>query len=202
MTIKLTSRHLEDLRASGLSDDTIVAAGIFSASAKQVKKIIGFDAGPGLAFPYPGTDFVRIKPDTPWVHPSNLQAKSAKYLTKAGAGNRLYIPPDIKTTLKDPSIPIYITEGEKKTLKATQEGLNCIGLAGVWCWKGKNTRGESSPIPDLDLIKWNGRKVYIVFDSDIVEKISVKKAETALAEELIGRGAEVWAIRLPGGGNG
>ena len=200
---KLETHHQDDLKSSGLSNETITAAEIYSATGPQVKKIIGFDAGPGLAFPYPGIDCVRIKPDTPWVPDKHhkgdnaKKVKPGKYLTRKGAGNHLYFPPGVEQAFNKPNLPLYITEGEKKALKATQEGLNCIGLAGVWNWKAKNGGKESLPIPDLDLIEWDGRKVVIVFDSDIVAKEPVQKAELALAEELKGRGAEVWAIRLP-----
>lgn len=198
---KLNTNHIQDLEKSGLSKTTIGEAGIYSATEREIKNILGFSIknSPGLAFPYPGTNgnqskpYIRIKID----HSPKIKGKCAKYLSPKGSKNRLYIPPGVEKILVDPAIPLYLTEGEKKALKAVQEGMNCIGLAGVWCWKGKVSSNESVPIPDLDLIHWKGRQVFIIFDSDVGSKPEVKKAEKALAKELTHRGAIVRAIRLP-----
>ena len=52
-TVYLNPYHLDDLRNSGLDDRTIEIAGIDSADANQIRKILGFDAGKGVAIPYP-----------------------------------------------------------------------------------------------------------------------------------------------------
>ena len=202
----LQEKHLKDLQASGLREETIRAAGFYSASADQTQKILGFNAGSGLSIPYPATNgeppFIRIKPDQPF---SDKNGKIAKYLTRKGAGNRLYIPPSLisNKVLSDPTIPLLITEGEKKALKATQEGVPCVALAGVWSFVQKTGNKEkSTPIPDLDKIHWNNRTVFICYDSDLVEKESVAWAEWKLAHELQNRKAKVRVIRLPDGPNG
>jgi hypothetical protein len=187
--------------ASGLTDETIVAAQLFSATAAEVLDILGFNPtqSPGLAFPYPGTSkdrerpFIRIKPDIP----PTIQGKKAKYLSPKGSTNRLYIPPSAKAAVDDVSIPLYLTEGEKKALKGSQEGLACVALAGVWCWKCRSTEYTSEPISDFETIRWAGRIAYIVFDSDAIQKQGVRHAERALANELMSRGATVRIIRLP-----
>jgi hypothetical protein len=46
---KLVPQHLEDLRRSGLTDETIEMLGFYSATEAQVKAILGFDAGEGLS---------------------------------------------------------------------------------------------------------------------------------------------------------
>ena len=95
---------------------------------------------------------MRIKPDSPPI----LDGKPAKYLSPKSSPNRLYVPSGVETLFNDAAVPLYISEGEKKALKAAQEGLKCIAIAGVWCWKGKGSNGPSEPIPDLDLIKGRG----------------------------------------------
>jgi len=108
------------------------------------------------------------------------------------------LPPDV---LSDPSKPLLITEGEKKALKGCQEGLSCIAVSGVWCWRTKD--GDTSiPVPDLDRIEWKGRLVTIVFDSDLARNKDVARAEAELARELARRGALVYSVRLPGGAQG
>jgi len=113
-----TDAHRRELEASGLSADAIRAAGFYSATADQVKEILGFSAGPGLAIPYRSLngkgEFTRIKPNTPFL---DRYGKPSKYLSPKGAGNRLYIPSLItQEQLRDHKTPLYITEGEKKAL--------------------------------------------------------------------------------------
>ena len=137
----LEPHHVADLRRSGLSNATILAAGFWSASSEEVYLALRRrDVGAALEMPYPSLNghpcFSRFKPDQP---PVNGDGRPCKYLTAAGAGNRLYISPNIPSdVLSDPSQDLLITEGEKKALKAAQEGFPCVGLAGVWCWRGKD----------------------------------------------------------------
>jgi hypothetical protein len=77
-------------------------------------------------------------------------------MTKKDSYNRLYIPSKVTTILGDVSIPIDITEGEKKALKACQEGLYCVGITGLWNWKVK---GENRLIQDFDRVALEGRTV-------------------------------------------
>ncbi len=202
-TTRLWDHHLQDLRASGLSDETIAASGCYSATEACVREILGFRLGPGLVFPFPGTGdergvpFVQVKPDTrpEWLN-------GAKYITPKKAGCRLYVPPILRPeVLSDPQIPLSITEGAKKALRATQEGLPCVGLAGVDAWRDHRS-GKSAPIPDLDRARWKDRTTYIIYDSDLAKKPPVRFAEFRLARELRERGAQVFAIRIPGGPNG
>ena len=48
----LSDSHRRELESSGLIPDTIAKAGIYTATQEQVKEILGFNAGPGLAIPY------------------------------------------------------------------------------------------------------------------------------------------------------
>lgn len=49
----LTSGHLEDLRRSGLTDETITRAGIYSATEAGIRDVLHYAAGPGMVIPYP-----------------------------------------------------------------------------------------------------------------------------------------------------
>src|SRR5215831_11481160 len=194
----LLERHKNDLYGSGLSSHTIQLSGCYSVTS--TKHILGYEEGPGLAIPYPdptgnGNQFVRVKVD-------KAHSDGKRYRSPIGSKNRLYIPPNFEhDALQDVSVPLYLTEGEKKALKACQEGLVCLALPGVWSWKTKDAAGRSVPIPDLDHVIWTGRVVTIVFDSDLAKKPNVQSAETSLAEELARRGATVFAVRLPQGDN-
>lgn len=197
---KLTDAHLADLRCSGLTDETIAAAGIRSLSAANVQALFGRDdVGSGLAIPYAGctfsdgTPYVRVSLDVPLL----IGDREARYLTRKGERNRLYIPSILPASvLADASSPLTITEGEKKALKACQEDVPCIAIAGVWCWKTR-VGGASVPLPDFDTITWEGRSVVIAFDSDSQTKPSVRAAQEALAADLSARGAQVRLPEIP-----
>ena len=203
---QLRDRHRDELRASGLSDETIELSGIYSATSSEAAVFLGFDPrSPGWVIPYPHTGadgsqtFRRFKPDVPF---DTGRGKPAKYLaprkTAYPGGNRLYIPPNLDpAVLADPTKPLVITEGEKKALKANQDGLPTVALAGVTCWVSIGDDGESRPIADLDRIVWPGRRVVILFDSDAVEKEEVRWEEYKLYRELQSRGATCRAGRLP-----
>jgi hypothetical protein len=191
--------HLEDLRKSGLNSETIAKAGIYSATAAEVEQLVGLPAGPGLVFPY-SDDYAQVKPDKPWA---TADGKLAKYLAPRHRPKRLYLPPLLDDALfNDAGVALWVTEGEKKALKAAQEGLACIAVSGVDGWRRRERPGDpgtpSVPLHDLDLITWRGRKVYLCYDSDAVTKEQVQRAEWTLAAELERRGAKVIIVRLPG----
>jgi hypothetical protein len=199
--MSLHPNHLADLQKSGLTDETIREAGIYSVPPRDINKKLGQGfphpekINSLLAFPYPGSDFGRYKLFPP--------LGDRKYHQREGTGNRLYIPQRVTGTLRDISIPLYITEGEKKALRATQEGLSCIGMGGLWNWSD-GTEGKSL-IPDFDLVEWRGRTVYIVPDNDWEqpdrhgEKKNLRQAVYELGYRLIDRGAKVSVIELPQG---
>ena len=191
----LEPHHRQHLYASGLTDATIEAAGIYSITAKpelaialdwhdSPKKML-----PAIVFPY-GEGYCRLKPDRPRL----IGGRECKYEAPRGARNRAYFPLDVASYFDDPRQELIITEGEKKSLAATQEGFPCIGLAGVWAWSEK---GKERLLPELERINWRGRRVFICFDSDIADKPEVQDAESRLACLLTARGAIVRCVRLP-----
>jgi hypothetical protein len=197
---ELLKCHRDDLYASGLSDATILRAAFYAATAAATHALLGYRAGPGLVIPYPELNgdgpYARVKLD-------RTPADGKRYRSPKGRGNRLYVPALLDPcVLADVTAPLWITEGEKKALKAAQEGLACVAVPGVWSWRTRDHDGLSVPIPDLDHVAWQGRDVFIVYDSDLATKPDVRRAEVALARELQRRGAEVRAIRLPAGPHG
>jgi hypothetical protein len=198
---RLVEPHVRDLAASGLSPETMIAAGLYSAPKAQVSGILGYGVGTGgLVFPYPS---VNGEPEYARVKLDEADAQGKRYRSPRAKGNRLYVPPLFdRKALTDIATSLWLTEGEKKALRACQDGLPCLALPGVWSWRTRNERDKSVPVPDLDHVLWRGRTVYIVFDSDFALKPSVRLAEFALAKELRGRGARVRAVRLPSGPRG
>jgi hypothetical protein len=142
-----------------------------------------------------------------------------KYLSPPGEGNKLYFVPGTSAEwLSDPTMPVVITEGEKKTLglwNCSWDGLGDsadsprflpVGLPGVWNWRGTvakiggpdgDRRDVKGVVPDFDRIQWKSRNVSIVFDVNAGTNQSVAAARDELAKELTRRGAIVSLLDLP-----
>lgn len=208
VTIHFHPSHLADLRKSGISDETILQHRIKTVRPKDINKKVGYDI-PGLVSAYeilfpPFIDgYYRLKIFyTPGQERYSDGRKKPRYVQQKGSANRLFIPLPVFSILNDVSVPIYITEGEKKALKATQEGLPTIAITGLWNWK---TAGTDELIPDFDLITWQGRTVHIIPDSDWLEAgtdgkpRNLKEAVLRLCWKLQKRGAITNIVMLSGG---
>jgi hypothetical protein len=206
--LSLHPEALEDLRRSGLDEATIAAAGLYTPapgdlprllSARLVEKVRHV-----LVFPYDGAgygaawrrddEFVRCKLFPPV---SDGQGHTIRYYQRAGTPPRLYIPARAQAALADPTVPLLITEGEKKALKANQEGPSCVAVGGLWNWQI-----GGRPIADLDRIDWYEREAMIVPDSDVWTRPDLVQPVFALGKELEGRGTKVSVLKLPSGPGG
>lgn len=196
--------HLADLQKSGLSGETISAAGIKSLRPADIDKVIGYPtfASSCYSIPYPGIDYFRLKMFYDYTNKINsLGETRPKYLCKKDSGNHLYIPPRARVVLGDKAIPLYITEGEKKALKACHEGLFCIAISGLWNWSD----GNKNLISDFGQIALNSREIFIVPDNDFLlpdrygKPKNLEQAVFELAYRLIDKGAKVSWVELPGG---
>jgi putative DNA primase/helicase len=176
--------HLADLRASGLTDETIRAAGVYSIRPCDISHFFNLRRGvpseieSALCFPYQGGDFARIK-----LFPS---VAKMKYSQPSKTGARLYMP------FKIGDGAVYICEGEKKTLAAHQADMNAVGIGGLWNWLSKG-----QPIDDLQLIEWDGREVTIIPDSDVFNRVDLLRAVYALGRELQSLGGSVYVAQIP-----
>ena len=189
----LSNEHLADLRKSGLTDETIEQARVYSVPAHLMAQKLGRVAKKiksALAFPY-RDGFERYK-----LFPAlkTLTGHTLKYFQPRGSGVHLYIPPWIYSSLSGSKAPLYITEGEKKALRAAQEGLCCVAIAGLWNWKRKGEKGAISDIKELPLA---GRQVLIVPDSDTALRFQLFLAVCRFAVELEKLKALVEIIQLP-----
>jgi hypothetical protein len=187
--LHLNQKHLKDLARSGITPETAKVEKVFSMPASLSVEILGRPLGTGMCFQF-GGGFWRVKLD-------RIQKDGKQYRQRKGTVNRLYVPwslPDRDRVLADPTIPLIITEGEKKAIKGCQEGLTAVALTGIHAFLH-----EKQPIPDLDLIACEGRKITIVFDSDPSDrsKGQVDNARRWLAAVLTMRGATVDAVILP-----
>lgn len=189
--LDLASLPVESLKGEG---ELMQRLGFSSISGTPIISIGGY------WIKYPNVpDYSRLK----LKHPIETDNGKVKYLSpkkEMGFGNHAYILPEVEKICRpyNPNKHLYLTEGEKKAAKATIEGFPCIGLPGVSIFKDN----EDDLLPELEKCVWKNRHVYIVFDSDITDKLEVRRAELRLAIELSNRGAKVFAIRLPSEVNG
>jgi hypothetical protein len=176
--------HLADLRASGLADDTIRGARVYSLRPKDFTLFFNARRGApeeirsALCFPYARGAFARIK-----LFPA---LQKMKYAQPSRTSARLYMPFSIGAGA------VYVCEGEKKTLAAHQAGLNAVGIGGVWNWLS-----AGQPIDDLAAVEWEGQDVMIIPDSDVFPRVDLLRAIYALGCELRTLGASVLVARIP-----
>ena len=142
------------------------------------------------------------RPDSPRTEIRNGRRKEIKYETPAGARMALDVHPSMHEAVKDPTRPLFVTEGVKKGDSLTSRGLCAVSLIGVWNWRGTNPQGGKTALPEWEDVALNGREVYIVFDSDVMLKPEVHAALARLKAFLERRGADVAVIYLPVGAGG
>lgn len=235
----LTEADFEALERCGIDRRTAEAAGLFRVDSAEGARLVGRRPGSGdysgLAYPYylPGQDRpreYRLRLDNPpyELQPDGSRKPRAKYLSPPGARPMLYFPPGTRAEwLQDSSLPIYLVEGEKKTLALHDLGWHglsdaaerprwlSVGIGGVWNWRGRTgtetgPNGERLPvtgaIQDLNLLAWRGRRVVIVFDTNVRSNPQVQAARWELTRELRRRGARVnwfhWPRGVPESVNG
>lgn len=202
----LADAHLRMLRdESGITPEVIAERGyrtVDGAAGYAELKALGFSKAqaltPGLLLPLWTTDgqqaLMVYRPDTPRI---DKDGKVIKYELPKGAGVRLDCPPRCLAGLADPSLPLWITEGQKKADSLASHGAVALCLLGVWSFIGKNTFGSPTLLTDFDYVGWNGRDVRLVFDSDVTSKPSVRKALERLTEHLTRKHASVRMVYLP-----
>jgi hypothetical protein len=169
----------------------------------------------GIIFPYirPGEDRpcgqrLRLDRPQPEIARDGKTKEGPEYLVHSGCANMFYFPPGVtQHRLSAVTLPVIITEGEKKTLALwhlVNEGQKLppflpIGISDVWSWKGKlgSTKKQTGPIQDFELITWKDRISYTLFDSDKKRNANVLGAECALAAELKSHGSTIKIVDLP-----
>lgn len=201
----------DDLERSGIGAEHAEAAGMFAVEdASQVYE--DFQPLPALVIPYANPltgeemEFERDGPQpfcrvrylkTPHAKRGFVKTKPQRYGQPKDSGVRAYfahgVGIDWPEVLADAETPLVITEGEKKALSACVAGIPCVGLGGVY-----NFMAADRLIPELDAVQWDGRSVYICYDSDAATNANIQAAEGRLATELsLKRGADVFLVRLP-----
>lgn len=198
----LSVKHRVELETgSAISPEIIAERDYFTATrAHELPAAFAdYQCRPGLVIPI--LDITgkvvgwHLKADAPR---RNKDGKPLKYDTAKDGRQCLDISLRVLPLLGDPSVPLWITEGEKKVDSGLSHRIPCIiGVLGVWSWRGTNELGGKIALADWEGIALDGRVVVLAFDSDVVTKASVQAALNRLSAFLKLRGAEVRYLVLP-----
>ncbi len=208
----------QDLERSGISLQLAEEVEMYSVTDAS-KVCPDFKPWPALVIPYvdPWTDefmyyerdgeefdFVRVRYFEPErkVHGFKKE-KKLRYSQPLDSGVHPYFPAmefefngEMLTwadIAKDPTIPIMITEGEKKAIAACAANIPTIGLGGVY-----NFTHDGELLPEMEHIEWSQRPVYVCYDSDALANSNIQAAEGRLATQLsMKRNASTFLVRLP-----
>jgi len=201
----LSPAHLKLISDSAISPEVALARGYRTITKKVDLESRGFAKFqrnvPALLVPIFNAAgelaTYQIRPDTPRARKGGI----TKYETPEKSKLVIDVPLAARQWVRDPSRPLFITEGARKADAAVSKGICCIALPGVWGWRGRNEHEGHTTLPDWDQIALKGangpRLVYIVFDSDVTTKASVQKALERLKGFLDQRGAQVVVLQLP-----
>jgi hypothetical protein len=197
----LAQEHIDDLRASTLTDETIAAARLQGCEPRKLLKIgQRFNkVVSAVEFRYFHPDgspngFYRLKLFPP-VDDGN--GHLIRYWQEPGTSPHIYFPPQVHwhDVFPDPKRPVVVTEGEKKALALAQIGLAALGIGGLWNWMVKHEHRRFVS-PELELLVWQGRSVELCPDNDVWDREELLRAVFALGMQLTRRGANVQVVRI------
>jgi hypothetical protein len=199
----LHPEHVADLRKSGLTDPTISMQKIRTIPPSMIDMLLGFPMPKvqhtyliPFADPCGGWfDHVRLK-----CFPSIVtEDGTIKYLQPRRSGVRIFFPVATVDAVLHSTEPLYIVEGEKKSLAVAQTGLPAVGICGIEGWH----RGASRDLhPDLDDVGLRGRVVNVIPDADVRTNPAVERAVHRLGAALSARGATAKLVLVPEGYKG
>jgi hypothetical protein len=131
----------------------------------------------------------QIRPDNPR---KARRGKPVKYETAGGSRCIIDVHPRNMEAVRDANVELWITEGIKKGDSLASRGECAISLIGVWNWQRAGV-----PLPCWEHVALDGRRVYVAFDSDVMEKENVQLALERLVGFLETAGADVRVVYLP-----
>lgn len=196
------------LASSGLSAKDGAALRAQALGERQVQAL-GFPAAPALRLPYFDlrgrvTKFFRLRylaavAALDGFKAATNGAKELRYVQPPDTLPELYLPPLLaqpwQQVAQDPTVSLVITEGELKAACACRHGAPCVGLGGVWAFKA--VKRQLPLLPMFEHFRWDGRLVYVAYDSDAPAKPEVAAALGELCRALLGLGAVPRVAQLP-----
>jgi uncharacterized protein (DUF927 family) len=213
----LTPSDFAAFRRLGISLELLAQAHVQRVTDTEARERYGI-TGPttndmsGIVFPYfsiaTGTRVTaRVRRDNPDMEAGK---EKNKYISAYGDRKHLYFPPGAAHKLQHFDTCIALVEAEKSALALTawaermERNLLAVGMGGCWGWRGRigkveSARGEcaheTGPVFDLNCV--NGRKVYVLLDTNVATNPKVQQARAALVRELKKRNSQVLLCNLP-----
>ena len=201
---RLLPQHRKLIKASAISKGVAEARGYRSHESSTALRRLGFSPRqeklvPALGIPiwdvFGRNDRYQIRPDEP--EPDPQSGRLQKYENQPRVGVTLDVNPTVRKKVLNVRHALFITEGVRKGDSLASVGQACVALYGVWNWRGTDESGAVVALADWDQIPLKSRLVYVVFDSDVMQKRSVKLALERIGKFLVRRGAEVQYVYLP-----
>jgi hypothetical protein len=183
------------LEESGISPEVAQERGYYTARRRSEvpEAFKDYQRKVGLVVPMCSPDGTsrscQLRPDKPR---KNKKGRPLKYETPGSSKVILDVHPFMLEEVRSGEGDLWLTEGIKKADSLTSRGLPTIGLIGVWNWQR-----DGQMLPCWDHVRLEGRRVYVVFDSDVMVKEGVQLALERLVAALDGLGAEVLVVYLP-----
>jgi hypothetical protein len=185
------------MRERKISFEYAKAAGIRAVDANTAD-LMGFPyarrSQGGIVFPYFNPLNGKQHPNLMRIRylgevPHDDAGKAVRYTQPRGSDVEAFFDANVNwlKLMRDPNRPIVITEGEAKALSLNQHteplgSIVAIALGGVWNFREKAT-GDLTPW--LRMIRASsggvGRKIVIVFDSDMADNPSIQAAAAELS---------------------
>lgn len=210
----LLEQHKQFLRDRAVSDEVAGERGYRSVTKKSELQALGFGRNqqlvPALVIPSWSVcreiESYQLRPDTPRL---DERGRPRKYEMKRGDRMILDVHPrltlregDKPPMIADPAFPIFVTEAIPKADAAVSIGLCCVGILGVWNFRGTNKAGGKVALADWENIHLQRRSAYTAFDSDEAQNRQVHAALERLKAFLERRESDVKVIYLPPGPHG
>jgi len=194
--MRLSDSHQKMLfEESGISLDVARERGYYTARTRSEvpEAFKEYQRKSGLVIPVYSPDEAsksyQLRPEKPR---KDKKGKPLKYETPGASEVILDAHPRMLEEVRSGSEDLWITEGIKKADSLTSRGLPTIGLIGVWNWQR-----DGQMLPCWEHVRLQGRRVYVVFDSDVMVKEGVQLALERLVGALEDLGAEILVVYLP-----
>jgi hypothetical protein len=195
----------EHLAERGLDEHDISKMGL--TFVEDTTDILGWNAGPSIRIPFPGTDECSLRVLNP-KRKANGKT-SPKYQRRKGCPQLLYIPHQtlaLEAVRKDMRVKLVVTEGEFKAYAIAKHLARSteptqyfvVGLTGV---DNFNSADKVRLMPQLEALCTDGREVLIIYDFDGTSKDGEPKPEVAAAEarfvaSIVAAGATAIPLRI------
>ena len=175
----LSSTHRQELEEASAIDPAVIAERGYRTLLPEHRDKLAMqgivlrstDSFPGLLLPMFRATGERISAQFKPAHPTTIKGKAVKYLSPKGQTNRIDVHPRNRDRVRDLSVPLWITEGIKKSDSLTSQGCCVAALTGVYNWRSKlGTLGDWEDIP------LKGREVILCFDADTRTNRNVARA--------------------------